>query len=591
MKTFEDLGIIIPAGSFGEIDVTCPRCSAQRKKKTARCLSVNVDKGVFSCAHCGFHGGLGGVQSTEPSWRKPVYRRPTAPKEEPIDPLLAWFKIRGISKEVIERNRVVRTTVYLPQVEDRKGVIAFPYYRNGELINVKYRDRDKNFRMETGAERILYGYDDIDDEVCIIVEGEIDKLSVETSGITRSCVSVPDGAPTPNTQNYASKFTFLDDERLERVKEWIIAVDNDAPGVRLEQELVRRLGIEKCRKVEWPEHCKDANEVLMTHGEAELRACINNAKPYPIEGVIEINSLSSKLDLLYQQGVIRGLAPGWRTLHPYYTVRPGEWTVVTGVPSSGKSNLVDALVVNLAREHEWKFAIFSPENQPVENHVSRLIEHYTRTPFRDGPTARMSLNQMHDAREWVHGHFRIILPPDDADWTIQNILERARILIRRHGVNGIVIDPWNELEHSRPREMSETEYVSKSLKAIRQFARRNFVHIWLIAHPTKLYRNKDGEYPIPTLYDISGSSHWYNKADNGLVVYRDFRTPDSPIVEIHIKKIRFREVGRIGVVKLRYDVPTGGYFDIEENTYPTGRNLVVDDDEDEDEDSFDRIFP
>ena len=109
------------------------------------------------------------------------------------------------------------------------------------------------------------------------------------------------------------------------------------------------------------------------------------------------------------------------------------------------------------------------------------------------------------------------------------------------------------------------------------------MHIWLVAHPTKLYRNKDGEYPIPTLYDISGSSHWYNKADNGVVVYRDFRTPDSPIVEIHIKKIRFREVGRIGVVKLRYDIPTGGYYDIAESTYPTTQWTGGDNDEEEDE--------
>ena len=588
-KTWAELGIEIPSGRSGEIDTTCPRCSPNRKKKNARCLSINTDKGVWSCAHCGWSGGLvTGEQRYQPAWSKPVYRKPDPPKDLiEIDPIVEWFKSRGISKEVIERNKIFGATIYMPQVEERRGAICFPYFRNGEVINYKYRDREKNFRMETQAERILYGYDDIHDEICVIVEGEIDKLSVEMTGVTLSCVSVPDGAPSPNTKDYASKFSFLDDERLERVKEWVIAVDSDAPGVRLEHELVRRLGIEKCRRVIWPESEDkvDANSILVESGPERLKEILLAAQPYPVEGVIDVKDVSTKLDFLWNSGLVPGISTSWKTMDPFYTVRPGEWTVVTGIPSSGKSNWVDALIVNLAREHDWKFAVFSPENQPIENHISRLLEHYTRMPFRDGPTLRMTLDEMHSARDWANRHFHFILPPDDAAWTVSNVLEMARILVRRHGINGIVIDPWNEMEHSRPREMSETEYISKTLKHIRQFARRNIVHIWLVAHPAKLYRNKDGNYPIPTLYDISGSSHWRNKADNGIVVWRDFAYPDSPRVQIHIQKIRFREVGKIGMVELRYDVPTGGYYDLAPaaNPYPTYSQPVGDEEQADDE--------
>jgi twinkle protein len=429
------------------------------------------------------------------------------------------------------------------------------------LINYKYRDREKNFRMEAQAERILFGYDDIDDNACMIVEGEMDKLTAEVAGLI-SCVSVPDGAPTPETKNYASKFTFLDDERLQNVQKWVIAVDNDPPGVRLEQELVRRLGVERCLKVTYPDGCKDLNEVATKLGTDAVVKIVASAVPYPVEGVIEVSALGAQLDLLYQSGRLKGLSTGWRLLDQYYTVRPREFTVVTGTPGSGKSNFMDDLMVNLAREHGWKFAVFSPENQPVEEHVSRLMEHFTRMPFWEGPTRRMDVEQMHVARDWVNEFFRFILPPDDADWTIEHILELALVLIRRHGINGLVIDPWNELDHSPQSGQTETQYISKALKRLRQYARRNAIGLWLVAHPQKLYRSRDtGQYPVPTLYDISGSAHFRNKADNGLIVARDFANPENPYVDIHTAKIRFRGIGKVGMCQLKYDKATGGYSD------------------------------
>lgn len=563
MKTWADYRIEIPAGRGGEIDVTCPECSPSRKKKQARCLSVNVEKGVWLCNHCGWSGtlGEGGRKSDDLHWRKPMYRRPDPAAETELPSVtFEWFRSRGIGREVVIRNKIQRRKVYMPQLEEEVTAIAFPYFRDCDLVNVKYRDAQKNFRMEAGAERILYGLNDIA-ETTVICEGEIDKLSIETAGI-RHCVSVPDGAPTQNTKNYASKFTFLDDERLAQVKVWIIAVDNDAPGVRLEEELCRRFGIENCMRVTWPEGCKDANDVLVKHDAETLNACLAQAEPYPISGVIEVMDLARELDELYQSGLTRGLSTGWKSLDDYYTVRAGELNVITGVPNSGKSNWVDALTVNLAKLHGWRFAVFSPENQPLQNHMSRLMEHYAETPFRDGPTPRMSLSDMHICRDWVHHHFRFILPEDEAEWNVDFVLTRTEALVRRFGINGIVIDPWNEMEHQRPSGMTETEYVSACLKKIRQFARRNRVGIFLVAHPQKMYRNKDGDYPVPSLYDISGSAHFRNKADNGLVIYRDINDPEKHSVEIHVQKVRFREVGRVGGIELKYLPATGGYADL-----------------------------
>ncbi len=562
LKTFTDFGISISAGASAECDVTCPKCSNLRKKKTARCLSVNVTNGTWLCHHCGWSGGLQqGSKNEAPAWNKPAFRRPDPLPEKREQTLLEWFAGRGIPAAILARNRVTSARVYMPQVEDHVTAAAFPYFRGDELVNVKYRDREKNFRMEAGAERILYGLNDIEPKRCVIVEGEIDKLSFEVCGI-RSCVSVPDGAPSENSKNYASKFTFLDAdaEALEAVEEWIIAVDNDAPGLRLCDELARRLGREKCKVVTWPGECKDANDVLRNFGPDVLRECLDLAKPLPIEGVFSVLDLSEKIQRLYEKGWDKGIETGWVELDRFYTVRPGEFTVITGMPNSGKSNWLDALLVNLAALHGWQFALFSPENQPLEDHMARMMEKYAQMPFGDGPTPRMDQTTKNSAQRWLADHMYWILPDDDAEWTIDTVLDRAKAMVLRKGINGLVIDPWNELEHQLPSGITETIYIGQVLKRVRQFARRHSVHVWVVAHPQKIYR-EDGKYPVPTLYDISGSANWRNKADNGIVVWRDFANEQSP-VEIHVQKVRFRQIGRIGMAKLQYQKATQTYADL-----------------------------
>lgn len=562
--TFADFGIVVPAHVTGECDVTCPQCSAERKNRKARCLSVNVAKGAWTCHHCGWSGGLGdGAKKFDAPWRKPTWRSPPALVPKDGSTALDWLAERGITPAVAERNGVCATTVYMPQVEDRVGALAFPYLRGEVLVNVKYRDRAKNFRMETGAERILYGLNDIDPARCVIVEGEMDKLSVEVAGI-RSCVSVPDGAPAENAKDYGSKFAFLesDSEAIGAVRQWVIAVDADAPGRRLEDELARRLGREKCLRVRWPEDCKDANDVLRSHGPEVLAECIAYAEPFPLAGVFTADDTAGEIERLYAEGLERGVATGWDELDQLYTVRPGEFTVVTGVPSSGKSNWLDNLCVNLAATHGWRFAVFSPENQPVQDHQARLIEKYVGKPFSEGPTPRMTPAEMQSGRKWLAAHFAHILPDDDSEWTVETVLDRAKALCFRDGIRGLVIDPWNELEHGLGNGQSETQYISDALKRIRQFARRHGIHVWLVAHPAKMYRDKDsGDYPVPTLYDISGSAHWRNKADNGICVWRSFKDKAAP-VEIHIQKVRFRQIGRIGMVPLHYVAPTATYREL-----------------------------
>lgn len=555
--TWQSLGIDTRGATTGEHKTTCPRCSHLRKKKNYPCLNLNLDKGLFNCWHCGWGGSLGHGEERRPEAPK-IYRRPeyVMNRTELPENVVAWFAQRGISQGTLIRNKIGYGKEYFPQVERERSCTMFPFYRGDECVNVKYRTADKLFRLASGAERVLYGINDIEQEL-IWVEGEMDKLAVEEAGLT-NCVSVPDGAPTPETKNYTNKFDFMDCEQLATVRKHIIAVDNDAPGRRLQEELIRRLGIDSCVVVTWPEGCKDANDVLIQHGPRTLKECIEAALPLPIEGTCTAEDLKAQILRRYNGEVQRGISTGWDCVDRYYTVLPGEWTLVTGIPGHGKSEWLDALAMHLASDHGWNFGVFSPENHPPDYHSEKLIEKYVGLPFSEGPTQRMSVAQLNAATDFIADHFTFMMPEIPS---LEALLEQAGRLVTRKGIQGLIMDPWNEIEHARAQGQTETDYISVALSKIRKFCWKHGVHTWVVAHPAKLYKDKDsGDYPVPTPYDVSGSAHWRNKADNCITVYRDMKDNSKPVA-IHIQKVRKKFVGHIGMAELRYDRVTGRYTD------------------------------
>jgi len=253
------------------------------------------------------------------------------------------------------------------------------------------------------------------------------------------------------------------------------------------------------------------------------------------------------------------LSAGWSGLDNLYNISKGQFTVLTGIPGSGKSNFLDDLMVNMAEKHNWKFAVFSPENQPVSRHLRSLIEKHSRTPMFPGIEQNLEKFEIAEHMEWINQHF-VILNPNITSRKTDIILNQLGNICKENNIDGVVIDPWNELEHTRPNNMSETEYTAESLIKFKKFANRYDIHLWIIAHPTKLKRietgNDKGKYPVPSLYDISGSAHWRNKADCGLSLYRDFKTNE---VTLYIQKIRFKDNGNLGYIPLEYDNKTGRY--------------------------------
>lgn len=297
-----------------------------------------------------------------------------------------------------------------------------------------------------------------------------------------------------------------------------------------------------------------------------IDAAVTDGPEYPIlEGILDPLECADEIEELYLHGPTPGVSTGFHALDAYYRPKLGQWTIVTGIPGSGKSTFVDSILVNVSELHGWKHLICSPEHQPVARHIAALAGIHARQTFHKDFLSEEAYFQ---SLKFVQDHFRFINPPEE-HFTPAYIFQLAKA-VEAQGFNfdGFVIDPWNELEHKRPAQFSETEYISYALSKFRRFCRDQNKHLWLVAHPVKMRKldkkvesveqSAMTQFPIVTLYDISGSAHFFNKCDNGLSLWRDKYASDN-LAQVHVQKIRFRECGKLGMADLRFDWQSGRY--------------------------------
>jgi len=296
-------------------------------------------------------------------------------------------------------------------------------------------------------------------------------------------------------------------------------------------------------------------EAFPRHTLSELELAMQGARGTTAEAADVLpEQLIAAIAEHVRHGGMRGAGPGWVNLGMHYTVRLGEMTIVTGVGSHMKSTFMQALCVNLARSLNWQFAMFSPEHASPGDLGTQLMERWAETEASLMPDEQILASAI-----WVSQHFHVIAPGEEDIPTLPYLLDVARHQVQRYGLHGLILDPWNEITHVLRSGQTETQYISEALAAIRRFAREHQIHAWVIAHPTKLVRVREdaknhpyaGKIPPPTPYDIAGSAHWFNKADNCLSIWRDTDI-DSPIIEVHIQKVRNRSVGRPGMIELTF---------------------------------------
>lgn len=222
------------------------------------------------------------------------------------------------------------------------------------------------------------------------------------------------------------------------------------------------------------------------------------------------------------------------------------------------SEWLDQIVINAIQKHKWKFCIFSPENYPPEFHFQKLAEKLIGKPmFEKAGRAAMSMQEMGKAMDMLSEHIAVITP-EESGMSIDSILNKVRLAKKQYGCDVVIIDPYNEVEHKRNTKISETEYISEFLSKVRNFGRIHDIEMIVVAHPTKMIQQEDGEYRVPTLYDVSGSANFRNKADIGISVWRSFQKKDN-ITQVHITKVRDKNIGRMGQVNFEWDWATGCY--------------------------------
>lgn len=474
------------------------------------------------------------------------------------------LEARGINVELASKMGLAA----IPR--DGGEALVIPFYRDGEIVRRKYRSlsAEKKFWADKGGIRCPWNEDALRDETLlaqplVITEGELDALAAVQCGFARS-ISVPDGAPQESNENPADAkaYAWLADIRpfltKERVPEIILAVDGDGPGAALMQDLSVLLGRFRCKFVTYPrakdpahrgrERLKDLNEVLEDYGQKGVVETLHRAQWLKVDGVYRMSDLPPLPPMQI-------FDIGFPLLSENYKLRLGDFVVITGTPGFGKSTFVNDLCCRVALNHGLSIAWASFEQAPQRDHRRAL-----RTWFNEYPEWKQTPQELAKADAWIDKQHLFIVPGDDDDVTLDWLLDRMEVACSQHGTRIFVIDPWNELDHSKAPNESETEYIGRAIRALKRFAKSMQVHIIVVAHPTKSVKDQDGNYKMPTLYDINGSANWYNKADLGLIVHRE--NEDDTVVKV--QKSRYHEIiGRPGEVRMHFCMDDRHYRETE----------------------------
>lgn len=593
-----DLGIkLLRRG--GSEKTKCPQCSDARKNKGDKPLSVNITTGEYNCHNCGWKGN---VRAFERKRETKEYFKPPADVLKSIDlkqKTEDWFKKRSVSRATLDKFMIFNREEFMPQTSKKENCICFPYFRDGELVNIKFRDAKKNFKMVKEAELIFYNLSNMGDKkYCIITEGEIDCMSVYESGFgvepianddgelinesfsKWSVVSVPNGASKGN-----QRLDYLDScsDWFIGLHEIIVATDNDEAGNMLRDELIRRLGVERCRTVNYPleeavplenglkRRCKDFNEVLMYLGKDVLINCINNSEAIPIDGVYYLDDIFPSMIENFKKGIQLSPTTRFTEMDEYFRWKKGELNLFVGYGNHGKTFFALQLMLTKSIWDGWKWAIFSPENYPANDFYDDLIEMYVGK-WLD----KMSEEEYTKACHFISEHIFYVYPEDSHD--INSINERFRHLVMKKGVDGVMVDPFNQLDHIQKPYQREDQYLSEIFKDIKRFALLNNVCYNIIAHPKNPTYNNDKSLPVVDMYDIAGGAAWGNKMDNIISYYRpNFHSDkNDPAVEIYIQKLKRRRTGgKLGDFPLTLVWSKKRYADPATNEMPCDPNYAT----------------
>jgi len=533
----------------GDTQGTCPLCSHSRKPehKKLKCSSYDWERGLGTCHNCNKSFQLHTYQRKGKAEKVYVIPEMHFNPDYPRKKMDEWFETRGISRKTLDDIGVGYGEEFMPQTGKLENTIYFNYFVGGNLINVKYRDARKNFKLYKGAEKVFYNIDNtVGHDWCVITEGEMDVLALHEAGISNA-ISVPNGA-TLNSNN----LEYLDNciDYFEDKEKIILAVDQDDAGQALQRELIRRLGAEVCYLADF-EDSKDANEYLLKHGKEALNTRITKAKPVPLENVTTFRDIEGDVIDFVENGFKPGFQVGLKNFDEIFSTYTGQFITVTGIPSSGKSDFVDQMVVGYNKNYGWKTAYASPENHPTYLHAHKLM----RKVWEGMPDkSDIGTDKWKQIGGHVNNNFFFI---DMERYTLESVLKKGAELVKRKGIKCLVIDPYNKVRDTNAGTDDVNRYTMEYLTKIEIFAKKYDVLVFIVAHPTKMYKGQNGKMEEPNMYNIKGGGEWYDASYHGLLVHRNY---ENKSVKVKVLKVKFQNLGENGAEAHFTWEPNSGCF-------------------------------
>lgn len=530
---------------------------------------------VYKCHYCNAADRI--TPGDKHNDRKPV---PPAPVKmqpaivRPVEPSLGekWLASRGIDPAKAAK-WVKYEAAWFPALNENLPCISFVSTLNGKRVYSKHRALDQKEFASTGKAVTLYMLDDADfNKPLIITEGEPDALCLKTRGY--NAVSLPAGA---------GSFGWLEAEqaRLKKFPEIIYWTDNDDRGraglVKLkEQPASLRANFKFIEPDDFEQKfpgLKDANDMVLAtqHPGAPLETMIDHAislaKPLKLNFLFDVGGSQDAL-LRIRDGVYaERLSVGDPAIDRIYSPTKGYVTLITGIPGHGKSTWLNWYSSRLCQKYDWRVGVWSPENDPAL-HVADIAQIHAGRPL--GQTASdvaLTDEELEASMSWVNDHYKFIVD-HEGDATIDTILDQILTLRLLHGVSAAIIDPWTHI--TLPPGLNAQDAVKPIFSKISNFAKKYNMHLWVVAHPTKMQQqwksteewkreqdegtSSEPRLKVPKGYDISGSANFYNMTDVGLTIYRD-----DGKTSVYCWKARRKFLGMEGRADLYYDVMAGDF--------------------------------
>jgi twinkle protein len=516
MNNFIDWETLPFKKQSGKEKMRCPACDEHRTDKKDRSLLVNHNEGYGKCFYC---ESLTFKDSSEINKRTEVdYKLPSQNWKNYTklsDAMVKWIESRKIPQSTAIELGWTEEKHYQPQLQKEVNNIVFNFFEGNTLVNKKYRSGNKKFTQSAGTKSIFYNINSaIGQEEVYIVEGEMDCASLHSIGI-KNVISVPNGA------NDNDEYWKQSEPYLKHVKKFVIGVDNDEKGNELKEKIAQRLGRWRCEFIEW--EGKDANEDLIS---GVLEKTVLKKQRFPVSGTFTVSDLMPRIIDLYDNGLPSTFFPKsdvFGRLKDVYCPMRGQVNIGTGIPSHGKSNFTDWYVLNLINDYNLKGSWFSPEHSPMELYQTNLIEKVTGKNFwgkcNGEKVERVTKEEIAEYEKWANERIYLTDAVNGDFPTWDWLFEKFKEQMYSYGVDIFVIDAFNKVLLPNGNKLEE---ISKVLTKLTHFAQSNNVMIFLIAHPTKMRKDEQGVYAIPTLYDVSGSADFRNMTHNGYTIYRLF---------------------------------------------------------------------